>query len=96
MIRHICMFALQDEDHDNVVAEALRLGEPLKTLPQAVKGEVVTNSPLAPSSNYDICLVFDFETMADLDAYQVDPIHVAFKNYVVAHMKSRACIDCEI
>ena len=42
MIRHICMFALQDEDHDNVVAQALQLGEPLKTLPQAVKGEVVT------------------------------------------------------
>ena len=96
MIRHICMFALQDEDHDAVVEEALRLGEPLKKLPQAIKGEVVTNSPLAPSSNYDICLVFDFESMADMDSYQVDPVHVAFKNYVVAHMKSRACIDCEI
>ena len=54
MIRHICMFALQEEDHDNVVAEALRLGEPLKTLPQAVKGEVGTNSPWAPSSTYQL------------------------------------------
>lgn len=96
MIRHICMFALQSEDHDAVLEKALELAQPLKTLPQPVDGEVVTNSPQAPASNYDICLVFDFETMADLDAYQIDPVHVAFKNFVVAHMTSRACIDCEI
>ena len=54
------------------------------------------NAKEAPASNYDLCLVFDFKTMADLDAYQADPVHLAFKNYVVANMESRACIDCEI
>lgn len=96
MIRHICMFKLKDEDHDAVLAEALRLGEPLKTLPQAVSGDIVTNSPQVPGTNYDLCLIFDFNTVDDLNDYQVDPVHVTFKNYVVAHMTSRACIDCEI
>ena len=96
MIRHICMFRLKRDDHDAVFAEAMRLAEPLKKLPQAVKGEVVVNAKEAPESNYDLCLVFDFESMADLDAYQADPVHLAFKNYVVANMESRACIDCEI
>ena len=36
MIRHICMFKLKSENHDVVFAEAIRLAEPLKKLPQAV------------------------------------------------------------
>lgn len=96
MIRHICMFKLKSENHDTIFAEAMRLAEPLKKLPQAKGGEVVVNAKDAPENNYDLCLIFDFDTMADLDAYQIDPVHLAFKNYVVANMESRACIDCEL
>lgn len=96
MIRHICMFRLKTENHEEVFHEAMRLAEPLKKLPQAIQGNVVTNAPEAPQGNYDLCLVFDFRTMDDLDAYQADPVHLAFKNYVVANMESRACIDCRI
>lgn len=96
MIRHICMFKLKSENHDAVFAEAMHLAEPLKKLPQAVSGEVVANAKEAPESNYDLCLVFDFKTMEDLNDYQGDPVHLAFKNYVVANMEARACIDCEI
>lgn len=96
MIRHICMFKLKSENHDTIFAEAMRLAEPLKKLPQAKRGEVVVNAKDAPENNYDLCLIFDFDTMADLDAYQIDPVHLAFKNYVVANMESRACIDCEL
>ncbi|MGM9940717.1 MAG: Dabb family protein [Bulleidia sp.] len=96
MIRHICMFKLKEENHQEIFEKAMELAQPLKKLPQALCGDVVVNSEKAPANNYDLCLIFDFNTMDDLDAYQADPVHLEFKNYVVANMVSRACIDHEI
>ena len=93
MITHVCMFKLQQENHKEILDKAVKLAESLYTIPNAVKGEVVVHDTLADSSNYDLCLLFDFETYEDLDAYQKHPVHVSFKNYVVSHMISRACID---
>lgn len=96
MIRHICMFRLKEEDHEAVLEHALKLAEPLATLSSTIGGKTVTNSSLAPQNNYDLCLIYDFETIDDLNNYQNDPIHLEFKNYVVAHMSDRACIDYEL
>ena len=93
MITHVCMFKLQQENHEEVLNKAVKLTKTLYTIPCAVRGEVVVNDTLADMSNYDLCLLFDFETYEDLDAYQKHPVHVAFKDYVVSHMLSRACID---
>lgn len=95
MIQHVCMFKLKEENHDGVLKEALKLAEPLATLASTTGGKTVVNSSLAPESNYDLCLIYDFNTIDDLNAYQNDPIHLEFKNYVVAHMSARACIDYE-
>lgn len=96
MIRHICMFRFQQEHKEEVIQKALQLSKSLENITCSKGGMTVTNSKLAPQNNYDICLIYDFETIDDLNAYQVDPIHVTFKNYVVEHMSDRACIDIEI
>lgn len=95
MIHHVCMFKLKEENKEETLKKALELAGPLEDLPQAAGGQVVVNDTEADSSNYDLCLLFDFASYADLDAYQNDPVHRKFKEYVVRHMTSRACIDYE-
>lgn len=95
MIHHVCMFKLQQDDHEAVLQKALELAEPLHALPSTKGGKTVVNASCTPENNYDLCLIYDFETIDDLNAYQNDPIHLTFKNYVVEHMVSRACIDYE-
>lgn len=95
MIRHICMFKLQEEKHAEVLQKAIELSKPLASLSSTVGGMTVTNAACAPQNNYDLCLIYDFETIDALNAYQNDPIHLAFKNFVVENMISRACIDYE-
>jgi hypothetical protein len=90
------MFKLKEEDHDANLKKALELAEGLKTLPQSVDGDVVVNAPEAPSSNYDLCLIFNFKTIEDLNAYQADPVHQKFAKFITAVRESRACIDHEI
>ena len=40
MITHVCMFKLQQENHKEIVDEAVKLADSLYTIPNAVKGEV--------------------------------------------------------
>lgn len=96
MIRHICMFKLKEEEHDANLKKALELAEPLKTLKETVGGSVVTNAEEAPANNYDLCLIFDFETIEDLNAYQANPIHQVFVKFISEVRESRACIDHHI
>lgn len=87
------MFKLQKEAHDTVLQKALQLSEALSTLSSTTGGMTVVNAKDAPESNYDLCLIYDFQSIDDLNDYQNDPVHLAFKNYVIEHMESRACID---
>lgn len=87
------MFKLKKENHDIVLQKALQLSEPLSALSSTTGGMTVVNAKEAPESNYDLCLIYDFQSINDLNAYQNDPVHLAFKNYVIEHMDSRACID---
>ena len=83
MIKHIVMFKLKEAEgrSDNV--------KELK------KGEVVINSKDAPESNYTIALICDFDTIDDLNAYQVHPAHLEFGKFIGTVKTDRACIDYE-
>ena len=93
MIRHICMFTLKDEAKHEKIEEFVTRAESLKVIPQLRRYEVVTNDPATPASNYDVALIFDFDTVEDLDAYQKSPEHLAFGEFVYTVRKDRACID---
>ena len=96
MIRHICMFKFQEENKKENVAETLKRAESLRAIPQIKKFEVVVNTDEAPESNYELSLIFDFENMDELNAYQKDEIHVEFGNFIKSVREARACIDYEI
>ena len=96
MIRHICMFTLKEEDKQAHIAEFLRRGKELCKLPAIQSGQVVSKIHGAPNANYDVALIFDFNTLNDLNAYQVSPEHVAFGQFVGGVRVDRACIDYEL
>ena len=64
-------------------------------IPQLKKLEVRLNSPSADPTNYEFALICDFETMDDLNTYQVHPAHVAFGQFIKPLREARACIDYE-
>ena len=43
----------------------------------------------------EFALICDFETMDDLNTYQVHPAHVAFGQFIKPLREARACIDYE-
>lgn len=95
MIRHICMFKLKKDGKEAALKEALERVQTLKEIPELQRFEVVSNSKDAPESNYEISLIFDFNSIQDLNSYQKDPRHVAFGDFIKTVRTDRACIDYE-
>ena len=95
MIRHICMFRLKVDNKENSIKEFCDRAQSLKSIPQLKRYEVVTNDKRTPDSNYDVSLIFDFDSVDDLKAYQTSPTHIEFGKFVASVKEERACIDYE-
>lgn len=96
MIRHICMFTLKEENKEEHIAEFMKRAENLRAI-DLIKGfQVVKNAKNTPATNYDVALIFDFETVEALDEYQNSEIHKEFGKFVATVKVQRACIDHEI
>lgn len=99
MIKHIVMFKLKDTENKTVYENALeakeRFNDVIANVKELKKGEIVINSKDADQSNYTISLLCDFETIDDLNAYQVHPAHIAFGKFIGTVKTDRACIDYE-
>lgn len=96
MIRHVCMFTLKEENKEKNIAEFLERAEKLRELDIIKAFNVVRNADKTPASNYDVALIFDFETVETLDEYQKSPQHIKFGEFVFSVRVDRACIDYEI
>lgn len=96
MIRHVCMFTLKEEDKEKNIIEFCERAEKLKAIEEVKAFNVVRNVEGTPDSNYDVALIFDFETVEDLDNYQKSEIHLEFGAFVSTVRVNRACIDFEI
>lgn len=99
MIKHIVMFKLKEADgrseYENAAEAQRRFEDVIANVSELKRGEVVVNSKDAPGSNYTIALICDFETIDDLNAYQVHPAHVEFGKFIGTVKTDRACIDYE-
>ena len=97
MIRHIVMFKLQAENHEESLKEAVTLAKTLTGLEEVASGEVVCNHKDADPTNYDFALVFDFVSFAALSAYQVHPEHLKLKALLKDTIASSylSCFICE-
>lgn len=99
MIKHIVMFKLKDTEgktaYENALEAKERFNDVIANVKEMKKGEVVINSKDADQSNYTIALICDFETIEDLNAYQVHPAHLNFAKFTGSVRTDRACIDYE-
>ncbi|MBR3421227.1 MAG: Dabb family protein [Ruminococcus sp.] len=99
MIKHIVMFKLKAADgrseYENALEAQRRFDNVIANVKELKSGEIVINSKDAPASNYTISLLCDFETIDDLNAYQVHPAHVEFGKFIGTVKTDRACIDYE-
>ncbi len=93
MIKHIVMFKLNDVSMAEEAKE--RFNKVIENVKELKKGEVVINSADASDSNYTIALICDFESIHDLNAYQVHPVHKEFGAFIAEIKTDRACIDYE-
>lgn len=96
MIRHICMFTLKEENKESTIREFFEKAETLRELSMIKTFNIVKNADKTPASNYDVALIFDFDTIEALDAYQKSQLHLDFGAFVSSVRVHRACIDYEI
>ena len=90
------MFTLKEDNKEKYIIEFCERAEKLREL-EVIKGfNVVRNIDGTPASNYDVALVFDFETVEDLELYQKSELHLEFGEFVGSVRENRACIDFEI
>ncbi len=98
MIRHIVLFKVRD----NVPAE--QKASQLKTLKadfEALVGQIPSLRSIEiglnvnPQEKFDLSLTAVFDDMAGLQAYAVDPRHVAVASRLRPILDARACNDYE-
>ena len=82
MIRHIVMFSFKPEAEGRTKDENVALTKAmLEQLPSKIglirASRVEVNAPGASEENCDLLLISDFDSLEDLQAYQVHPDHVA-------------------
>ncbi len=98
MVRHIVLWnfveGLSDTEKREAGQKMKELLEPIKELvPGTVKIELLQNAQ--PTSNRDVALVSEFETVDALTTYQNHPAHVEAGKYVRSVTCDRACMDYE-
>lgn len=96
MIRHICMFTLKEDNREKNIIEFFERAEKLRELEIIKQFNIVRNAERTPVSNYNVALIFDFDTVETLDEYQKSQLHMEFGEFVYSIRIDRACIDYEI
>lgn len=101
MIQHIVMFKFKEEANgkskqENLLEAKERMMKLKDDIKQVVSLDVYFNDEEAVKDNYDYILVSTFQTMEDLNQYQIHPSHVAFGQYIARLRESRVCIDYKI
>ncbi len=99
MIRHIVTFRLSADDAQTRAAQAAEAARRL----MALQGVVPTlramdagANTLYPDTNWDLCLIADFDDEAGLDAYQVHPAHQEVAAFIGTIRADRVAVDLEV
>lgn len=97
MIKHIVLWKIKENAEGKSKAENIQMVKEmllsLKNLPMLIELEVGINAENADKSNFDISLLTVFNSIDNLNAYQVHPDHKAVAAYIGKVREERACID---
>lgn len=93
MIKHIVMWKLKDE---NKTENALKIKTDLEALKNKI--DVIVNIEVGiniekSDAAYDIVLVSEFASQAELDEYQINPDHKAVSGFVRSVVVDRVVVD---
>jgi len=96
MVKHIILWklkeSLSEEEKTAARAEAKRRLENLNgKIDGMISLKVVTDR--LPSSNADMMLDSEFESVEALAGYQVNPLHVEAATFVRSVVEARLCLD---
>jgi hypothetical protein len=100
MIKHVVMWTIRHGETPRVKFERMaevkaRLLDLKGRIDEIVALDVFFNSPSAPDDNYDVILVSEFYSWADLEAYQKHPAHLEVADYLKNVRQNRSAIDYE-
>jgi hypothetical protein len=98
MIRHIVLFKLKSFDSAQRKADKLiEIKKGLEALPAIIPQLKLmrVGINMNPAEQYDLSLLTEFDTMADLQTYAVHPDHLAVGKVIREVLESRACVDSE-
>ncbi len=97
MIRHIVTFKFKgNPSQRKAVAQSFRdalIALPAQ-IPQLKRLEVGINEN--PGESWDLVLIAEAETLADVAVYSAHPAHVAAVQLIAGHKADRACVDYTI
>ena len=96
MVKHIVMWKLKDDFSDaekKGIAETFK--NKLEALDSLMDGVLKIKVEIMPldSSNVDLMLDSEFESVEVLNAYQVHPSHIEVASYLKDKVVSRNCMD---
>lgn len=97
-IRHVVAWQLAATDPDIKREQATKIANDLVALGGVIPEILaITAGPEALyEQNWDVALVADFASKADLEAYQVHPAHQAIVGFVRSVVSNRVAVDFEI
>jgi len=98
MIRHVVSWKLNGADAAARAEQAATITAALTGLPEVIPQILaldVGSNVAYPESNWDLVLIADYESLADLEAYQVHPDHVAATHVIKPLVASRSNVDFE-
>lgn len=98
-IRHVVMWKMNGADADERAAQAAEVARLLNGLDGVVpqlRSVFAGANTIYPDANWDVTLVSDFDSVADLEAYQVHPAHEAAAAYIRSVAGGRAAVDIEL
>ncbi len=95
MVKHIVMWTLKNENKDENAKKMKTDLEALKNKIDFLRFIQVGINFNSTDSAYDVVLVTEFDSRADLEAYQVHPEHKAVGVFVRSVVEKRAVVDYE-
>ncbi len=94
MLTHVVLFKLKDRSPENISATRDRIALIADQIPQVRSLEVGFNVVTSDRA-YDIALVETFDSVDDMKAYQVHPVHLELLKDVATRFETSASVDYE-
>ncbi len=92
MLRHVVLFKLADPAPDKLQEVKEKLLSLKGRVPQLLEIEVGIDTVRSERS-YDVALITTFESLDDMNAYQMHPYHVEVSSFIATVRQAAVAVD---